>query len=153
MAVSETFSEPCSSDHMPEKLWVDLEGIFSAEIASWRIDFFSRCDFELNLGLFVFEAALQDGSAPALIRQIRNADNLKDIPIVVFTATDDEEAKLACLAAGATKIFPKGAATARSSYFLRRCSATTAPAHCPVAKEGAEMLADYAATLGAERRS
>ena len=75
----------------------------------------------------VLEAVFVDGSAADIIKGFRGLSALMSIPILIYTGTDDEEAKRSCLAAGATKIFPKGPGT-----------------------QGAEALAAYVVKLAAK---
>ncbi len=101
-----------------------VEGAMGAWIAEKRIAFYAKVDFEITVRLFVVEAKLNDGNPVELIQQIRAAKSLRHIPVVIYTNTDDDEAKRACLAAGASKVFTKGQGT-----------------------KGAEALAAYVANL------
>jgi len=74
--------------------------------------------------VIIFEAKLAGGSSVDLIRQAHQCPTLAATRLVVYTNTDDDAAKQACLAAGATKVFSKGPGT-----------------------KGAEALAAYVVTL------
>ena len=87
-------------------------GVFSKESAHRVLkQVESDPDDMQNYLAIITEVVLDGGNSFDFIVRVRNSAVFKSIPILIYTGTDDEEAKRSCLAAGATKIFPKGPGT------------------------------------------
>ncbi len=96
--------------------------------SGWRsLRFFVKEGKEVWPDVIVMEARFTEGSALEVIRFIKSSP-LAHLPVIVYTGTDDEDLKRACLAAGATKVFSKGPGT-----------------------KGAESLTAYVSTLAPSR--
>lgn len=87
---------------------VDIEGVFDYESAIERLRFFEQMEDAPSVGVYVVDAKLVEGSMSDIIRRIKGSTRFRHVPIVVYTSTDDEVAKKACLSAGAVKLIPKG---------------------------------------------
>jgi len=62
--------------------------------------------------LVIMEAKLNGGPVTKLIRLVRECPGMAKIQILIYTGTDDKGALNDCMAAGASKVFPKGPGTA-----------------------------------------
>ena len=81
--------------------------VFGHEYGMKRLVFYSKADLDLLPHAIIMEAKFSDGSALDLIRFIKSTKKLKDIPVVIYTGTDDEENKRAVLVAGAMRVIHK----------------------------------------------
>ncbi len=81
---------------------------YGFDTAKELLDTYYEDDVVAYPDLVVVEAKLNKGSSPELVRLIRGCKGMASIPILIYTNSDDEELRRTCVAAGATKIFPKG---------------------------------------------
>jgi response regulator RpfG family c-di-GMP phosphodiesterase len=85
-----------------------LKAVFGHEMGLWVLKGYTKNEADILPALIVTEAKFVDGSGVEIIRFVTSSSLLQHIPVVVYTNTDDVEAKQACLVAGATKIITKG---------------------------------------------
>lgn len=87
---------------------IDIDSSFDLESMIELVTFFETKIKDLNsIGVFIIEAKFSEGDPVDLIRKIKKSTRLKSIPIVIFTGTNDEDTKQACVLAGAQEIFTK----------------------------------------------
>jgi DNA-binding NarL/FixJ family response regulator len=97
--------------HLFAKKGIDFVTIFGHEMGLWKLARYKPGDEDMLPDVIVQEAAFAGGSSVEIVQFICKSKILCQIPVVIYTGSDDEEIKRACLVAGASQIFPKGPGT------------------------------------------
>lgn len=84
----------------------DIEGIFDFKYAPLSVkNYAAMKDYPPSVGVFIFDVNHDGGIAIDMIKAIKKSSVFKDIPVVLFSDSNDEAYKKSCVNAGAEKAF------------------------------------------------